>query len=439
MTFEQGWDLQTMLDSLNHTENKMTLAYVNQVLGELGRQTKIAFQQKDYEIAKKLIHRVLEIAPKLSNAWMDLGTANLRLGYYDEAYAHFKKALVLMGEDVNTNVYDGLTEVCYLMEKQEEQLQYGQLAIQSKKQLVQHEPKLTIPDGPPPKFNSQKSRENIISYSLFGHLPRYGESAVMNVDVAKEIFPEWTCRFYVDDSVPKNVIDRLRAGGAEVIEVDEKQKLLTGLYWRFFVMDDPNVKRFLIRDADSLLSYRERAAVDQWLESDFWFHTMHDNYSHTELILAGMWGGCTGVFQRLDDDILNFIQTGRYLNERVMDQHYLRYCVWPTIEQSLLSHDSQGYDLNSQPFPKQNKIAPHETEKWFHVGANEAFYKVKISIHHAPSESIVWILKDEKQQKICEYSYMTNGLLEFELYFPSSYAKKIALGRWMIETTPLSK
>lgn len=61
-------------------------------------------------------------------------------------------------------------------------------------------------------------------------------------------------------------------------------------------MDDPTIKRFLIRDADSIVSHREKAAVDAWLKSDKWFHLMRDNYSHTELILAGMWGGCTGIF-----------------------------------------------------------------------------------------------------------------------------------------------
>ncbi|MDR0068730.1 tetratricopeptide repeat protein, partial [Acinetobacter sp. 11520] len=92
------------------------------------------------------------------------------------------------------------------------------------------------------------------------------------------------CRFYVDDTVPVLVQQRLKEKGAQVIQVADSQKQLSGLFWRFLVMDDPTIKRFLIRDADSIVSHREKAAVDVWLKSDKWFHLMRDNYSHTELI-----------------------------------------------------------------------------------------------------------------------------------------------------------
>ena len=49
---------------------------------------------------------------------------------------------------------------------------------------------------------------------------------------------------------------------------------------------------------------------------------MRDYYSHTELILAGMWGGCTGVFHQVEALISDYIHSGRYLNTRVMDQHF---------------------------------------------------------------------------------------------------------------------
>jgi hypothetical protein len=50
-----------------------------------------------------------------------------------------------------------------------------------------------------------------------------------------------------------------------------------------------------VRDADSVLNLRERLAVDDWLASGRWFHIMRDWWSHTDLVLAGMWGGVAGV------------------------------------------------------------------------------------------------------------------------------------------------
>ncbi|MFW1875232.1 tetratricopeptide repeat protein, partial [Acinetobacter baumannii] len=75
------------------------------------------------------------------------------------------------------------------------------------------------------------------------------------------------------------------------------------------------------------------------------------SYSHTELILAGMWGGCTCIFHNIEAHISDYVATVRYPDNRVIDQHNLRYCIWPTLKQSVLVHDSQHFDENSADFP----------------------------------------------------------------------------------------
>ena len=35
-------------------------------------------------------------------------------------------------------------------------------------------------------------------------------------------------------------------------------------------------------------------------ESPYYFHLIRDYFTHTELILAGLWGGCTGVLNNAD-------------------------------------------------------------------------------------------------------------------------------------------
>ena len=61
--------------------------------------------------------------------------------------------------------------------------------------------------------------------------------------------------------------------------------------WRFLVLGDPTVFRFIVRDLDARLLPRERAAVDEWVASKKPFHAMRDHTAHTAAILGGCWGG----------------------------------------------------------------------------------------------------------------------------------------------------
>ncbi len=269
------------------------------------------------------------LVPTHSSILMDLAYTELRLQHYEQAYSHCLKAIQYSVGAVATNIYDGLSEVCHFLDKQTELVKYGRLAVESKKKMVENEPKIKQITEPAPHVNPNNLQENITAYSLFGDLPRYGETAVIYTDLVKEIYPEFRCRFYVEGTVPQHVQNRLKEKGAQVVQVSAEQARFSGLFWRFLVMDDPTVNCFLIRDADSLVSYRERAALDEWLTSGKWFHCMHDFYSHTKSILAGMWGGFNSVFGQIEQHIEQYVATGKYLSERVMDQHYLRYCIWP--------------------------------------------------------------------------------------------------------------
>jgi hypothetical protein len=50
-----------------------------------------------------------------------------------------------------------------------------------------------------------------------------------------------------------------------------------------------------VRDVDSPILPRERAGIDLWLASDAPFYCLRDNPIHAEPMLAGMWGGFTGL------------------------------------------------------------------------------------------------------------------------------------------------
>lgn len=198
-------------------------------------------------------------------------------------------------------------------------------------------------------FNAKNRSKNIISYSLYGISDRYLNGALRAARDAQLLYPSWTCRFYVDDSVPVRVVRALVDAGAEVKNVAGLPSGKYGLFWRFLVCDDPAVERYLLRDVDSRLTIRERLAVDAWISSGMQFHVTRDWITHTELILAGMWGGLGGALSGMEDLFRSYV--GRRYWSRTIDQQFLREWIWPTVRQSVLVHDSQ-FDLSPCcPFP----------------------------------------------------------------------------------------
>lgn len=219
---------------------------------------------------------------------------------------------------------------------------------------------------PAPDWAAVRARKKVIAFSLWGKLPRYLNGALANASARAHLYPDWVCRFYCGESVPAEVRRWLVELGAEVVLRPEPSQLYTGLFWRFAVANDPEVGLFLVRDADSLLNIRERVAVDDWLESGAQpFHLMRDNASHTELILAGLWGGVAGLLPDLAGLASPYLE--RRNKTRNIDQVFLREQVWPLIWDRHLAHDEAFGFGSARPFPRLGRLPPGQ-----HVGQNAA-------------------------------------------------------------------
>ena len=96
---------------------------------------------------------------------------------------------------------------------------------------------------------------NLITFSLFGDNPLYCVGAVENARLAKEIYPDWTARFYVAQDVPSTYLDAIEEYGGDIVYC-EKKNSYDGLNWRFRPLNDPDVHYWISRDADSRLSWR---------------------------------------------------------------------------------------------------------------------------------------------------------------------------------------
>lgn len=271
----------------------------------------------------------------------------MRCKQYEEAANAFETAARLDPQKANTR--DGLAEVYNLLGQNNLSIRHGTESLRLKNAASTHPVLRDLANVPVPPFQKTDRRKNILSYSLWGTSELYLKGALFNVQFAKKIYPEWTCRFYLDDTVPQQIQQQLLANGAELVHMARTPHPFEGLFWRFKVCNDDTVDRYLIRDADSVPCGRERMAVNDWIISQKHFHAMRDFATHTDLILAGMWGGVKGALPDLAPLIANFIK--RTSPNKTNDQQFLRQIIWPTFKTSCLIHDSQHRLDNTVDFP----------------------------------------------------------------------------------------
>lgn len=281
------------------------------------------------------------------------------------AAASCEQALVFGSDSPNT--YDCLCEAWGQLGRIDEAVAAGRAALLAKDVLFGgREPVARIPEGMPPPFNPLNPSENVIAYSLWGNDPRYLTPLRENARVLAHLFPAWTMRVYHDASVDHPYVLELGRMGVQTRQMilPPGQPGHRRLLWRFEAIRDPRVKRFLIRDADSLLSVKERVAVDAWLDSRYFFHAIRDWYGHTDLILAGLWGGVGNILPSPTE--LFRLRAGWRVETDHIDQDLLAETVWPTIRRTLLTHDSVFPGaLGSVPFPPYGHLpAGH------HIGQN---------------------------------------------------------------------
>jgi hypothetical protein len=301
------------------------------------------------------------------NAELHENLAVLLLSTSDVAGAIEASRIALaLGSD-SPNVHDCLCEAYRRIGRTDLAVAAGRLALQAKDCCFGAVAAVVaMPGGLPRAFNPVRPEQNVIAYTLWGNQPRYHVPLLENVRIRPHLFPEWTIRIYHDQTVDPVALARFAAFGVQLrpMTLPPDVPAHRALLWRFEVIADSTVQRFLIRDADSLLTVKERVAVDAWLRSDRHFHAMRDWYSHTDLLLAGMWGGVGGILPE-PAALLRAYTPWRVENDH-FDQDLLSAVVWPAIRRNVLIHDSIFHPcLGSVAFPPFGALpAGH------HIGQN---------------------------------------------------------------------
>jgi len=325
----------------------------------------LLFASRDVPGAIRILRDCLTDSPEHPALHENLAVCLVSSGQFEAAVDACRRALAF--GSTSANVHDCLCDALNNLGRTDEAIEAGRAALEAKDQRFGgREPIASLPTVPPPPFNPARPSENVIAYSLWGNEPRYLVPLLESVRILPHLFPAWTIRVYYDTAVDHNYVTDLGRRGVQLRQMilPPGQPGHRRLLWRFEAIRDPSVRRFLIRDADSLLCVKERVAVDDWLRSDRYFHAMRDWYTHTDLILAGMWGGVGNILPSPSE--LFRASTGWRVENDHVDQDILTETVWPIIRGSILIHDSIFTGtLGSVPFPPFGELPEGS-----HIGQN---------------------------------------------------------------------
>jgi len=296
------------------------------------------FSANDYESALNCMQQRYDRFPDDVETIKNIGVCLGRLNRHGETVKWLDIAVGLTPDD--PVIYDTLDRAYHHLGDHVAFKAHGERALSIKdSQAAAQRPIRSLEKVQIPPFNRDEPRRNIIAFSLWGQAERYCNGAVRNAEMVNEIYPGWHCRFYCGETVPKDTVGRLIALGTDVVMLPPQAEMYEGLFWRFRVASDPGIDRYLIRDADSVLNVRERAAVFEWLPSDRHFHILRDYPTHTDPMLAGLWGGVRGALPDLSHRARKYLADVTKTSN--CDQKFLREVVWPVARQSYVLYQRQ--------------------------------------------------------------------------------------------------
>lgn len=183
---------------------------------------------------------------------------------------------------------------------------------------------------------------NVFSFCLYGpRNPRYYSPLLENIQIIAQYFPDWKAYIYVGPDVDPRYLVALRSYSNVVI----RETGIAGsknMIHRFCAIDEPDVDLMLVRDADSLVHWRDRWAIHRFLEKpEYVAHTIRDHRCHASWLMGGLWGIRKTAGLVIADEYAEYIKDPKDLGV-AHDQNFLGVQIYPKIRSRLWVHYSEG-------------------------------------------------------------------------------------------------
>ena len=191
-----------------------------------------------------------------------------------------------------------------------------------------------------------------ISYTVYQSsedppLPKYTDGFLLNMDLARVLYPSWKIFLYLDSRLEGSDFHKtITSKHSDIVNIVWKNYTSEGHFghtWRFLVADNEECDRWIVRDTDSRLSIRTLQAVLDWIWSGRSFHIMRDHPRHDREILAGLFGGvrgCLGQGVKMETLLLEYFENAANApDDYSSDQRFLAQIVFPRIRKSFIVHD----------------------------------------------------------------------------------------------------
>lgn len=207
-----------------------------------------------------------------------------------------------------------------------------------------------------------------LSYSLFGYgkktphncfeFDTYMRGLMINVRFNRIIYPGWDNVVNIDGatygSPYRPIFDWLENNGLIKINFCDEAPLCLAMLWRLkpvFIYDHPDWRytHVLCRDVDSISTYREAQAVQQWIEEDKTIHCITDSISHNIPMMGGMIGFRPAhLSSRFNtnkwEDLIKLSKHD--FNRKGTDQDFLNSVIYPKCAESATEHFVLGMRHN---------------------------------------------------------------------------------------------
>jgi len=183
---------------------------------------------------------------------------------------------------------------------------------------------------------------NAFSFCLYGpRNSRYYLPLLENIRIASQHFPDWKVYIYIAPDVDPEYVKVLESYSNVVLRPTGVRGD-ANMIRRFTAIDEPDVELMLVRDADSLIHWRDRWAISRFIEQpEYVAHTVRDHVDHTARLMGGLWGLRKSAGIVVADEYVVFKNNPVDFGI-AHDQNFLRGIIYPKVSDRLLVHYSNG-------------------------------------------------------------------------------------------------